>query len=235
MINFKNVLKVPYIGFNFLIIILILGLLTFVSETLLFISLIFAIFLSVGIIGTHILFGLKNYNSKTIFKILELSLIYFVTSIIFLILQFILFFIIILPISLITRVDSTNFSSINTEVFIISVIFIIVLFFILVLEFIKNIGFIKYLSTSNFEDLFKFKKYFKIVFSKDFLIGISFLIGFLIILILIFLLFVALLNVIFSQIIVDYLIGFLVIIFIYILISVIFVTFYEIVKNVKNF
>lgn len=235
MINFKNVLKVPFVNFRFLFLVIFLGILTFISDVFLFLSLILIIFLTAGLIGSYINKDLNHFNSKTILNISSNGLIYLLGSIIFLIFQSIFSVIFLLPMLGLNLIDITSVHSLNLGLIFALLFFIILFLGVLVLEFILNIGYIKYLKTKNFEDFFKFKKYFKIIFSQNFLIGILFLIGFFALILFLFLTIVAIFTFLFPEPILNYIVGFLLIIVIYINFSVLLVTLHEIVKNVKDF
>lgn len=235
MINFKNVLKVPFVNFRFLFLVIFLGILTFISDVFLFLSLILIIFLTAGLIGSYINKDLNHFNSKTMLNISSNGLIYLLGSIIFLIFQSIFSVIFLLPMLGLNLIDITSVHSLNLGLIFALLFFIILFLGVLVLEFILNIGYIKYLKTKNFEDFFKFKKYFKIIFSQNFLIGILFLIGFFALILFLFLTIVAIFTFLFPEPILNYIVGFLLIIVIYINFSVLLVTLHEIVKNVKDF
>ncbi len=233
MMEFKNSLKIPFINFKFLLIILILSLITILGSTASLISIILTVFLSIGLVGTNILSSLKNYNSKTILKIFELSVVYFIASFLYLIFQGIISIILLIPVFLLkSSIDVENVFSFNSGLLIIILLFIITIFCYLVLEFVKNIGYISYIKSGRFEDFFNFKKHFKIVFTKNMLVSFFYLLGYLIILLIGYILVLSILTLLFPSI-SYYLIGIFTIIFIYIYIFVTFIIFNEIYKAYK--
>lgn len=233
MMEFKNSLKIPYLRFNFLLVIIVLAVLTILGSTASLISIILASFLTIGLIGANLISTLKHYNSKTILKVLELSIVYFVASFIFLFLQAIFAVIFLIPVFFLrSSINVDNVTSFNSGLLFVILLFVIIIFGLLVLEFIKNIGFIKYLKSGEFEDFFKFKKNLKVVFSHNFLVGFLFLIGYLI------LLFIALIFalVIFTLILPSlssYFIGIFVVFAYYLFTATSFITFNEIYKAHK--
>jgi hypothetical protein len=231
MIDYKNVLKIPYINFKFLLIIILLSIITILGYTFSFIALIFTIILTVGLIGTNILSQLQNYNFKTIIKILELSLVYSIVSIIYFFIQAIVFLIFAIPIYFLRNFINTNIAfNFNFGLFFLILLIILGIIVFIIIEYLKNIGFIRYLKSSKFENFFEIKNNLKYIFTKDFLTSQIFLLGYIIVLIIIFVILLSLLTLIFPSL-TNYFVGIFIMLFVYLLISSIIVITNLIVKN----
>jgi hypothetical protein len=231
MIDYKNVLKIPYINFKFLLIIILLSIITILGYTFSFIALIFTIILTVGLIGTNILSQLQNYNFKTIIKILELSLVYSIVSIIYFFIQAIVFLIFAIPIYFLRNFINTNIAfNFNFGLFFLILLIILGIIVFIIIEYLKNIGFIRYLNSSKFENFFEIKNNLKYIFTKDFLTSQIFLLGYIIVLIIIFVILLSLLTLIFPSL-TNYFVGIFIMLFVYLLISSIIVITNLIVKN----
>lgn len=231
MVDYKNILKIPYIDFKFLLIILLFSIITILGYSISFIALIFTIIFTVGLIGTNILSQLKNYNLKTITKILELSLVYSIVSIIYFFMHTIIFLIFAIPVYFLRGFINTSISfNFSLGLFFIILIIVLALIVFIIVEYIKNIGFIRYLKSKKFENFFEIRNNLKYIFTKDFLTSQIFLLGYLLFLIVIFVIILSLLSLIFP-VLTDYFVGILSIIFIYLFISSIIIISNEIVKN----
>ncbi len=233
MIDFRNIIKIPYINFKFLLIIILIGLLTLIGDVFILPSLILAIFFTAGFIGLQLLTSLKHYDKKTIVKILQLGLIYLIGSFIFLFIQGVFLLIFLVPVYFLKALINTeNIFVLNFGIFLLLITILIMIIGFLILEYIKNLGFIKYLKSNKFEDFFEFKKNLKIIFTKNFWITQIFLIGYLLILIIVFSLILSLLSLIFP-ILSNYFIGLFIVLFVYLWLSSILVSTYEIYKAYK--
>ena len=233
MMEFKNSLRIPYLRFNFLIIIIVLALLTILGSTASFISIVLASFLTIGLIGANIISTLKHYDSKTILKILELSIVYFVASLIFIFLQAIFAAIFLIPVFLLkSSIDINNISSFNSGMLIVILLFLIIIFGLLVLEFIKNIGYLRYLKSKKFEDFFSFKKNMKVIFTHNFLVAFLFLTGYLVVLTMSLILVLSFLSLILPSL-SNYFIGIFIVFTYYLFTSASFITFNEVYRAYK--
>jgi hypothetical protein len=233
MINFKKITNIPYIGSKFLLIILVLGLFTLISDTFTLLALILTIAFTAGLVGLQLLSQLKHYDKKTIIKILELSLIYLVSSFIFLFIEGVFLLIFLIPIYLLKALINTeNIFVLNFGILLLILTFIIMIVGFIIIDYIKNIGFMKYLKSNKFEDFFEFKKNLKIIFTKNFWITQIFLFGYILLLMIAFVIILSLSSLIFP-VLSNYFIGVFIIFFIYFWFSSVLVSTFEIYKAHK--
>lgn len=233
MISFKNVFKIPFVKWNFFLIILFLALISLISYKVSFFSIIFTILFSVALVSCNLLSTLKVYDSKTIVKILEYSLAYFLSSFIYLIIEgiFALLVFVLIFLLKINLPDGVNNNFVFNSIGISLILLSIVLFVgIIIFEFLKNIGFINFLKTKKFENIYHFKKNLKLIFSKDFSILFIFIVGYTFLLSIIFLILIGIVSLVFPYV-TNQVISFLFILFLYVFISVTFTLMFNFLKK----
>jgi len=179
MFDLRKALCFPYLNIKFFLIILIFAILGALGDIGLIIMLILIPIIGTGLLGSKIINKLKDYNPKTITKILKFSGIFLLISIIFFIFEGIIVLIGLLPTFLITKTQFSLDTSM-AEVTVSSIILIIFVIAAIILEITKYIGMIRYFKKEKLELFFDFKNNLKIILSKSFLVTLLFMIGYII-------------------------------------------------------
>ncbi|MFA5746285.1 MAG: hypothetical protein WC932_05515 [archaeon] len=190
MMDFKKAISFAYenVKWYYLVFILALASLSMISDVMTLISLTLVLIFGIGIIGTKLAGKLKTVK-QSIVPVLKNTGMYTIVSIIFVVAQYILLIIGMIPFIIIASqldlgslTDAGNFEALlySTPGWLILVsilVFIIFLVAVLLLEIIKTFGMVRYFKTGKFQDIFKVGKYFKAIFTKDYFILLTFVIG----------------------------------------------------------
>jgi len=188
MIDFKKALTSFYsaIKWYYLVFILAIACLSIFSDLMSALSIILILIFGTAIFGIKT-FGKLNNPKTSGVPILKNSGIYTLTTIIFLILQYLFIIIGILPFYIITKNLAIFSNPVDLEVFFYTTpgwqiiiamsVFLIFLIGVFILELLKIIGIIKYFKTNKFKEIFTIKNNLILIFSKDYLTILIFLIG----------------------------------------------------------
>ena len=191
MMDFKKAISFSFenVKWYYLVFIFVLACLSMISDTMAVISLALVLLFGVGIIGTKLANKLKALKQSTV-PVLKNTGMYTVASIIFLVAQYILLIIGMIPFIILASnanigslTETGNFEALlyltpGWLILVSILVFIVFLVAVLILEIIKTMGTTKYFKTGKFGDIFKIGKYVKAIFTKDYFILLIFVLGY---------------------------------------------------------
>jgi len=223
MIDFKNALTSFYSGIKWYYIVFILAIvcLSFISDTMAVISFILAIVFSISIFGLKLTDKLKT-PKKTAVPILKNSGMILLVSIIFLITQYVLMIIGMIPFLLIAKNPSflSNpsdfevllYSTPGWQLIVAALVLLVFVIGVIFLELIKIFGITRYFKTSKFIDVFNIKDSLKQIFTKDYLTIVIFVLGIILISMVKLSIILFLVTIIFNETFIDKIVSFFLII-----------------------
>ncbi|HOW29616.1 MAG TPA: hypothetical protein PK685_03020 [archaeon] len=188
MIDFKKALTSFYSGIKWYYIVFILAIacLSLINDTMAIVSLMLTLIFGISIFGLKLTDKLKT-PKKTVVPILKNSGMLLLISIIFLIAQYVLMIIGMIPFLLIAKDPSMLVNPSDFEVLLYStpgwqliIAAIVLLIFVMgaiILELFKIFGMTRYFKTEKFVEIFDIKDNLKQIFTKDYLTIIIFLFG----------------------------------------------------------